>query len=110
MHLLDAGEQPAGRAVRRLHQVPHLGEADRFGARRVMYGTFAGMLDPKDPSHCTIDYDLGGQRGVIDVYLTDDDFLRILPRSGRVTGGKWEVGAASAAGESVERPATQPAL
>jgi hypothetical protein len=71
---------------------------------------FAGMLDPADPTHCTIDYDLGGQRGVIDVYLTDDDFLRILPRSGRVTGGKWEVGAASAAGESVERPATQPAL
>jgi hypothetical protein len=69
----------------------------------------AGMLDPKDPSHCTIDYDLDGQRSAIDVYLTDDDFLRVLPRAGRVTGGTWEVGAARAAGESVERPATQPA-
>jgi len=71
---------------------------------------FAGMLDPKDPSHCTVDYDFGGQRGSIDVYLTDDDFLRVLPQAGRVTGGNWDVGAASpAAGESVERPATQPA-
>jgi hypothetical protein len=26
------------------------------------------MLDPKDPSHCTVDYDFGGQRGSIDVY------------------------------------------
>lgn len=70
---------------------------------------FAGMLDAMDSSHCTIDYDLGGQRSVIDVYLTDDDFLRILPRTGRVTGGNWEVDAAPAAGESVERPATQTA-
>jgi hypothetical protein len=70
---------------------------------------FAGMLDPKDPSHCTVDYDFGGQRGSIDVYLTDDDFLRVLPQTGRVAGGNWEVGAAPAAGESVERPATQPA-
>jgi hypothetical protein len=70
---------------------------------------FAGMLDPKDPSHCTIDYDRGGQRGSIDVYLTDDDFLRVLPRTGRVDGGTWDVGAAPASAESVERPATQPA-
>jgi len=39
-----------------------------------------------------------------------DGFLRVLPQAGRVTGGNWDVGAASpAAGESVERPATQPA-
>ena len=53
---------------------------------------FAGTLDPTDPSHCTVEYDYGGRRGAVDVYLTDDDFLRILPRDGRVTGGTWQIG------------------
>src|SRR5260221_12532251 len=33
MHLLNAGEQPAARAVGRLDEVPHLFEAHRLGAR-----------------------------------------------------------------------------
>src|SRR5687767_11889345 len=35
MHLLDAREQPAARAVGRLDQVPYLGEVCRGGARRL---------------------------------------------------------------------------
>ena len=69
---------------------------------------FAGMLDPQDPAHCTIDYDLAGQRGAIDVYLTDEDFLRVLPRTGVTTGGTWAIPAAPAATSTVEKPAAPP--
>jgi hypothetical protein len=52
---------------------------------------YAGQADPKDPSHFTIDYDFDGQRGTIDGWLTDDDFLRIRPQAGEVEGGTWYV-------------------
>jgi hypothetical protein len=50
---------------------------------------FAGQADPNDPSHFRLDYDLGGVKNSIDGYLTDDDFLRIIPRAGKVDQGKW---------------------
>lgn len=55
---------------------------------------FAGQADPNDPSHFTIDYEVGGVRNTIDGYLTDDDFLRILPRGGTVDRGTWNIEAA----------------
>jgi hypothetical protein len=61
--------------------------ADRAAEHNVRF--YAGQLDPKDPSHFTIDYELNGARNVIDVWLTDDDFLRIRPRGGKVNGGDW---------------------
>jgi hypothetical protein len=50
---------------------------------------FAGQTDPKDPSHFTVDYELGGVKNTVDGYLTDDDFLRIIPRGGKVEQAKW---------------------
>jgi hypothetical protein len=52
---------------------------------------YGGQPDPKDPSHFTVDYEFDGQRGTIDGWLTDDDFLRIRPRGGEVDGGTWYV-------------------
>ena len=69
---------------------------------------FAGTLDPADPSHAAVAYEYAGIRSAIDVYLTDDDFLRILPRTGQVSGGIWDVGAAPAADKAVEGATTQP--
>ncbi|MEA2708481.1 MAG: hypothetical protein QOF78_1082 [Phycisphaerales bacterium] len=52
---------------------------------------FAGQPDPQDPSHFTIDYEVGGVKSTIDGWLTDDDFLRILPRGGAVDHGNWRI-------------------
>jgi hypothetical protein len=52
---------------------------------------FAGQVDPKDKSHFTVDYAVGKQSNTIDVYLTDDDFLRVIPRGGRIDGGTWKI-------------------
>jgi hypothetical protein len=52
---------------------------------------FAGQVDPKDGSHFTVDYAVGKQSNTIDVYLTDDDFLRVIPRGGRIDGGTWRI-------------------
>jgi hypothetical protein len=81
--------------------------ADRAAGTGVRF--YAGLRDPQDGSHCTIDYDYTGRRGTIDVYLTDDDFLRILPRGGGVTGGTWDMNKSSAPATAVEQSATQPA-
>src|SRR5258708_13564865 len=43
MHLLNAGEQPAARAVGRLDEVPHFLEAHRLGAR--------GLAHPAGEAH-----------------------------------------------------------
>jgi hypothetical protein len=52
---------------------------------------FAGQTDPKDPSHFTVDYEVGGVKSTIDGWLTDDDFLRIVPRAGAVDKGSWQI-------------------
>jgi hypothetical protein len=58
----------------------------------------AGQVDRKDASHFTIDYALGKQTSTIDVYLTDDDFLRVIPHGGKIDGGTWRI----------DVPSTQP--
>jgi hypothetical protein len=63
--------------------------ADRPGGKSLRF--YAGQADGNDPSHFTIDYDFAGERGAIDGWLTDDDFLRIRPRGGEVEGGTWYV-------------------
>jgi hypothetical protein len=55
---------------------------------------FAGQPDPKDPSHFTVEYEISGVKNVIDGWLTDDDFLRIIPRAGKVERGNWQIEAA----------------
>ena len=60
---------------------------------------YAGQVDPKDPSHVTIEYVLNGRRDTVDVHLADDDFLRIVPRSGKVEGGTWHIGETAAPGK-----------
>jgi hypothetical protein len=46
---------------------------------------YAAQLDPKDPSHFTVDYALDGQRGTIDGYIKNDDSIIFAPRTGRIT-------------------------
>ncbi|HYO08880.1 MAG TPA: hypothetical protein VER17_07885 [Tepidisphaeraceae bacterium] len=60
---------------------------------------YAGVADAVDPSHFTIDYALGGKRNIIDGWLTDDDFLRIIPRGGSVNAGTWTIDAGAATGK-----------
>jgi hypothetical protein len=48
---------------------------------------FAGQSDPNDPTHFTVTYELNGVKNTIDGYLTDDDFLRIIPAAGRSIRG-----------------------
>ena len=55
---------------------------------------FAGQPDPQDPSHFTVEYEVGGVKNVIDGWLTDDDYLRILPRGGTVDKANWRIDAA----------------
>jgi hypothetical protein len=62
---------------------------DRAAGKSLRF--YAGQADPKDPSHFTVDYDFDGQRGTIEGWLTDDDFLRIRPQGGEVEGGTWYV-------------------
>jgi hypothetical protein len=44
----------------------------------------AGQLDPNDPTHVTILYDIDGKPGVIDARLGDGDRLMFTPRTGRL--------------------------
>jgi hypothetical protein len=81
--------------------------ADRSAGSDIRF--YAGLLDAQDASHCTIDYEYAGRRRTIDVYLTDDDFLRVLPRGSAVSGGIWEVATAPSVAEQPEKSATQPA-
>jgi hypothetical protein len=52
---------------------------------------FAGQADPKDSSHFTVEYQLGGLKNVIDGWLTDDDYLRVVPRGGNVDKSAWYI-------------------
>jgi hypothetical protein len=78
--------QPKGQDIA-IRWVDGVLRADRAAEHNVRF--YAGQLDPKDRSHFTIDYELNGARNVIDGWLTDDDFLRIRPRGGKVNGGDW---------------------
>ena len=47
---------------------------------------FAGQVDPKDPSHFTMEFSLHDQKSAIDAWLLDDDRLRMEPRIGKLNG------------------------
>ncbi|MEO6437280.1 MAG: hypothetical protein ABIP55_16175 [Tepidisphaeraceae bacterium] len=56
---------------------------------------FGGQVDPSDPSHWTIAYELDGRAGVIDGWLKDDGIV-LRPRTGRLLPShgtpEWEMG------------------
>jgi hypothetical protein len=54
---------------------------------------FAGQSDPTDPSHFTVGYEINGVKNTIDGWLTDDDYLRIVPRGGTVEKSIWNIDA-----------------
>ena len=56
---------------------------------------FAGQPDSTDASHFTVEYEIGGVKNVIDGWLTDDDYLRIVPRGGQVEKSVWRIEAAA---------------
>ena len=56
---------------------------------------FAGQPDPQDASHFTVDYEIFGVKNTVDGWLTDDDFLRIVPRGGKVDRANWQIEAVS---------------
>ena len=48
---------------------------------------YAGQPDELDPTHFTIDYEIAGQRGTIDGYLSDDGRrVRMQARPNQVNG------------------------
>jgi hypothetical protein len=70
-----------------------------------LFRFYAAQIDPKDPSHFTIDYALDEKRNTIDGYLKNDDTIVFVPRAGRIISQKndgqtWDLFAS---------PATQPA-
>lgn len=75
---------------------------------RDQWRIFAGQLDPNNPSHLTIAYDIDGKPGVIDGWLKDGDRLMLEPRVGRLTGWNsgseyvWDMTASSAATKPVK--------
>lgn len=60
---------------------------------------YAGQLDPADPSHFTVDYELPrGHRRTVNFFLLDDEHLVILPQTsppstqpGRSTDQVWRI-------------------
>lgn len=46
---------------------------------------FAGQADPADPTHFTIQYELGGEPGVLDGFLRNDGLVDLRVRSGPAT-------------------------
>lgn len=51
---------------------------------------FAGQADPSDRSHFTLDYEIDGERGVLDGYLQDDLTVLFKLRDGPGLRGKKE--------------------
>jgi hypothetical protein len=70
---------------------------------------FAGQIDPADPSHLTIKYEIDGRAGVIDGRLNDGDRLMLTPRVGGLVSWTsaseylWDMGIAPTTSPS--RPA-----
>jgi hypothetical protein len=52
---------------------------------------FPGQVDPADPTHLTIPYEIEGKPGIIDGRLNDGDRLMLTPRAGRLSA--WTSGA-----------------
>jgi hypothetical protein len=52
----------------------------QFAAQPPLIRIFAGQPDPKDASHFTIRFQIGGQEDVIDGWLRDSDSLTLRPR------------------------------
>jgi hypothetical protein len=50
---------------------------------------YAGQIDPADPSHFTIAYDLDGQTSVIDGWLKADGSVVLQPKLGKVANTVW---------------------
>jgi hypothetical protein len=49
-----------------------------------------GRPDPKDPSHLIVPFaTAAGVSGTLDVHLTDDDYLRVVPSAGKTEGENW---------------------
>lgn len=53
---------------------------------------FAGVADPADPAHFTLDYEMDGQRGTIDGRFQDDGDVGFTIRSGPATHPTLESG------------------
>jgi hypothetical protein len=51
---------------------------------------FPGQVDPADPTHLTIPYEIDGTPGLIDGRLNDGDRLMLTPRAGRLA--RWTSG------------------
>jgi hypothetical protein len=43
---------------------------------------YAGQPDPADPAHLTIKYEKNGEPGIIDGWLTDEEWVRLRVRTG----------------------------
>jgi hypothetical protein len=77
-----------------VHPLPTAGVTS-FGPRRIgrllpiPYRSgvtiYAGRVDSSDPSHLIVDYDIDGQKGIIDGWLKPDDTLSFSIRSGPAT-------------------------
>lgn len=53
---------------------------------------YAGQLDPADPTHFTVDYDVDDTRGTIHGRIAPDGTVRLEPTTGRVVGSQWHFG------------------
>jgi hypothetical protein len=50
---------------------------------------YAGQIDPADPSHFTIMYDLDGKQGTIHGRIRSNGLVELRPDSGKVAGSNW---------------------
>lgn len=56
---------------------------------REQFRVYAGLPDPTDASHLTIDYAIDNVPGTVDAYLDDQGTVRLTPRQGVVAGLRW---------------------
>jgi len=50
---------------------------------------YAGQIDPADPSHFTIAYELNTKKGTIHGRIKNNGALELKPESGKVVGSNW---------------------
>ncbi|HEX2973300.1 MAG TPA: hypothetical protein VHP11_13275 [Tepidisphaeraceae bacterium] len=86
---------------------PNTPEASLTVEHSTPWRVFAGQIDPNDPSHLTIPYEIAGQRYTLDARLNNGDRLVFTPQQGRVLPGSrsneltWQL-------NSPPTPQTQP--
>ena len=51
--------------------------------RKQHFRYFAGQVDPEDPTHFTIAYDIGANRYILHGWLTDDDTIKFDTRDAK---------------------------